>query len=235
MKKAFTTAELLISLIVIGVIAALVIPVFTKDYNTRIRAAAIKDTYATLMSAIQRACADKNVTYFSHTGYMGSKASLEEFLKKYLRGKIESAGSSKFNNKYSSISNPKPSGQGLTDGPKDSSYAYFTMQNGGMLAMTCRDGKLMHFKATSGYNVPTNEGEDTQRYCTFYIDTNGRFAPNIGGIDMFTFHIGSYSNNVAIQSSTLCKSSALGENCVYQLIRNDWNIDNLANESVLNF
>lgn len=221
MKKAFTTAELLISLMVIGVIAALVIPVFTKDYNTRIRTAAIKDSFATIMSAVQRSCADKNVSYFSQTGYMDSAESRSEFLKKYLRGKMENNETKKFASSYTSLS-------GLT-GSFSGEFTYFTMQSGAALAMNCRSAALRKFQ--NGVLVL----DSTQKVCTFYMDTNGKSGPNKGGIDMFTFHIGSNSNDVAILNTPVCKYNALGDNCLYQLIRNDWDIDNLANETSLKF
>ena len=206
MKKAFTTAELLISLIVIGAIATLVVPTIVKDYNTRIRSAAIKDTYTTIMSAIERACADKNVSVFAHTGYMYD---VQNFMETYFKGKKGNFNGFRHCAKVSlSAVSACDNWIGATN--YKNSYDY-KLQGGTFLKIQC-------------YNVVSNK----ERVCKFYIDTNGYGAPNVGSVDAFSFHIGSDSNNIInAEPDRVCKNDPSGENCIQELIKNDWQIDKL--------
>ena len=208
MKKAFTTAELLISLVIIGAIASLVVPTIVKDYNTRIRTAAIKDNYANIMAAIERACADENVTYFSKTGYMQNGNSIKEFMNKYIRGveKNSFAAGSVYRRFYNGNSY-SPSSVSC-----NANLYCYTMQSGAALKAEC--------------NPVSNKPR-----CTFYIDTNGKGEPNRGGVDMFSFIIGADSNDPIVINSTVCRNSALGTNCINQLLINDWDLEKLWTET----
>ena len=69
MRKALTIGELLVTMTIIGVIAALVLPGFLKDYHKRIYTTKLKKTYEILDNAINQACTDNNVSYFYQTPY----------------------------------------------------------------------------------------------------------------------------------------------------------------------
>ena len=59
MKKAFTLVEVLIVVTIIGILAAVVVPIF-KDHVTKAREAAIKDTLHTVREAIEIYAAQHN-------------------------------------------------------------------------------------------------------------------------------------------------------------------------------
>ena len=60
-KKAFTLAEVLITLGIIGVVAALTIPTLIQDSQSRATVTGLKKAYATLQNAFDRAV-DENGT-----------------------------------------------------------------------------------------------------------------------------------------------------------------------------
>ncbi|MBP3820871.1 type II secretion system protein [bacterium] len=100
MKKAFTTAELLIAMTIIGVVAALVMPGFMQDYSRKIYVTHIKKVYGLILSGVEQACADGGVSNFKMTKYSKS-GNEEEFLTKYLKIKDTS---NIFADSYKSIS-----------------------------------------------------------------------------------------------------------------------------------
>ena len=51
MRKAFTIAELLVALTIIGVIAAVTLPVLSNSYNDRMYNAALKKNFSVLSNA----------------------------------------------------------------------------------------------------------------------------------------------------------------------------------------
>ena len=58
MKKAFTLAEVLITLGIVGVVAAMTLPVIIQNYQKRVILNKIKRTYAVLNNTLERAKAD---------------------------------------------------------------------------------------------------------------------------------------------------------------------------------
>ena len=100
MKKAFTTAELLIAMTIIGVVAILVIPGFIQDYIRKVYTAHVKKIYGLVLASVEQACNDNNVSNFKLTKY--SKAGKEnDFLTTYLNVQNSTAG---FATTYKSIS-----------------------------------------------------------------------------------------------------------------------------------
>ena len=104
MRKAFTVAELLLTMTIIGIIAILVLPSFLKDYHKKIYTTRLKKTYEVLFSAMEQACIDNNVSYFYQTPYSKPNASDKqaEFMNKYFKEmeNASSSGTSLFADKY---------------------------------------------------------------------------------------------------------------------------------------
>ena len=149
-KKAFTTAELLIAMTIIGVIAALVVPPLMRDYSMKVHGAKIKEVYGTIMSAIERACADVNVSVLSHTKYVVS-GNESEFFKNYFKGKIDKNA---FATGYSSLS-----GQTYKFRPPSTSVV---LSNGAAVSFQCDNAghECAFFVDTNGSAEPNTGGVD---------------------------------------------------------------------------
>ena len=97
MKKAFTLAEVLITLGIIGIVAAMTIPTLISNYQKKQFITGLKVAYSTLTQGIQRAMADDGVSDFrqtelyktakwdNHRGENETKSMISVPLNKYLR------------------------------------------------------------------------------------------------------------------------------------------------------
>ena len=107
-KRAFTLAEVLITLGIIGVVAALTLPSLISNYQKKVTAAKLKQTYSILSNAIAKEQALTGIPFSSYyvseyrkdvcpTGYeftACSNALFEDYLKDNLSGnvKVNSSG-----------------------------------------------------------------------------------------------------------------------------------------------
>lgn len=194
MKKAFTTAELLISLVIVGTIAMLVVPTFVKDYNMRVYSTSIKNTYSDIMNAIARASAESNVTRFSETKY-SQPGKEKEFMETYLKGVSRNS----FASEYKSLCGNESTFTPIAD-------KTYTLQDGTALQMNCHSF-----------------------VCTIDIDTNGTAGPNIGGLDKFRLDLATKSKSIqqhfAIGVDGMCSKSSLGSQCIQELLKKDWDLE----------
>ncbi len=62
-KLGFTLAEILITLGIIGVVAAVTIPMLISNYQKRSTETQLKKAYSLLVNASRQAIADDNLTY----------------------------------------------------------------------------------------------------------------------------------------------------------------------------
>jgi len=199
MKKAFTTAELLISLVIIGTIAMLVVPTFIKDYNIRVYSTSIKNIYNDIMNAVARACADSNVTRFSETIYSKSGNEMN-FMKTYFKGQ---EGNS-FATKYKSLCGTE---KDFT--PEEDKT--FILPSGAALQMKCKNNFVctIHID-TNGRSGPNIGGLDK-----FRLDLATRSS--------------SIQQQLSIGGDGQCYGSAAGSQCIQELLRKDWDIERYTN------
>lgn len=197
MKKAFTTAELLLAMTIIGVIASLVIPPLLRDYNNKVYSASIKKIYTDIQNAVSQASLDENVDSFNRTKYWSNNYYKKgEFLEKYFKGQMNKY---RFASSYESIS-------GESAGFNVTNQRYILLKNGAMICYYGKDDKGV----------------------LFYVDTNGTNPPNKGGYDMFHIVLGedgTLKTSSNPEGDIACKTSAVGKNCLNELIENDWDID----------
>lgn len=88
--KAFTLAELLITLAIVGIVAALTIPTLITDYQKRVTAVKVRKSYAELSQALRLAQAeygDINTwkTLFSSDNAENSRAFAENYITPYMK------------------------------------------------------------------------------------------------------------------------------------------------------
>ena len=85
-SKAFTLAEVLIALVVIGIIAAITVPTIISNVEERERTARVKKVYATLSNAMTRVKADGGDMdfAFADNNISNMKSWYNTYLKKYL-------------------------------------------------------------------------------------------------------------------------------------------------------
>lgn len=178
-KPAFTLAEVLITLGIIGVVAAMTIPTLMSNYRKKQLETQIKANYSLIQQAIK--FADYDDVSYDMAIQDGSDASIQEwydsFLSKHL--KVEQFCS----NAKSGCWHKKGIVKDLLgNAPR------YEFDNG-------IGGNIVNFKLANGafFNVDGNTAEDMKSFgidstsdgLTFYFDANGDKKPNQFGKDIY--------------------------------------------------
>lgn len=239
-KKAFTLAEVLITLGIIGVVAALTMPVLVNKYRKIVIANQFKKSYSILQNVIVRAQKDHGTfgEWPCFSASWGGKLFLnvDEFMK-YISEAINVT--KKESDRYVAASAIKMCG---------SSTDYVTM-NGKVLKSSSgdpywkketsfylADGSCLYFISMDGNepiyeDLKNNKGNNPVMHV--YIDVNGAKAqPNKLGIDLFAFEIyyngkiANYKGYDPKNCSTLVSAATLGTGyaCAARLIHDNYTI-----------
>ena len=206
MRKALTIGELLVTMSIIGVIAALVLPSFMKDYHKKIYTSKLKKTYEILENAINQACTDNNVSYLAQTQYSKTgKANQQEFLNKYFK-KASANATFPFAATYKVINTGASGGSGI-----ESDSAYAKLASGEAIALSCS---------------PYTYNGTTKQECIISVDINSTDGPNIGGRDFFRFRIDTTNNKImSHNTSSDCGNDQYGHGCFTKILENNWTMD----------
>jgi len=200
MRKALTIGELLITMTIIGVIAALVLPGIIQDYHKKVYTSKLKKTIETIEGAVHQACLDNNVSYFYQTPYaqfvMGG-GNQQAFIDKYF-----------------------PISANVNANPFASSYRYISGGDAGKPS-ALNSG---YAKLTSGQAISFFCKSD--RRCIFRIDLNSTEGPNIVGRDLFSVRIDEKTNKLYDEeSSDKCGTKSQGEGCLNKLLEDNWTMN----------
>ena len=214
-KKAFTLAEVLIVLAIIGVVAALTMPMLMNNYQKTQQLVALKKAYSQISEAIDKMMVDENVEKFSETTLLnGSTADPKAFFKKYFRV-----------TKFCAVDDYASCFPTATSLDKSNSG------NPG-INKTCvivKDGtSICAYTYSDGAYAPW-----------FVVDTNGLSKPNIAGRDVFTFtaywdgslddlppeQIMSGESTARDNRKISCETTIYGAGCLSKIIDDGWKMD----------
>ncbi len=230
-KKAFTLAETLITLGIIGVVAAITLPNLISNYQKRVVETRLKETYSILQQAMKSAEADDIALdqYLGTSGMSNMKSWFNTYLApyvKYNRVCYDTAGCwhTKKNKALSGTSVPFD-----TPGIGIGSYDMVIVQliNGTNLVIDWyHPSQLLNI---FGIN-------STTKSITLYIDANGAAPPNIIGKDIYAVVMTANGLIAAGQDKTLedikknCSVNATGNIagmfCLAKVKNNGWSIPN---------
>ena len=244
-KRAFTLAEVLITLGIIGVVAALTLPTLIANYRNQVYATQLKKSVSMLEQGFKKVLADEGVDNLSDTslfssiegdeyGYLRDLSTDDgkkfvEGMKKYF--KIIEAGKGD-NHHYDDLTTVRN---------WDFGNCLITFADGSQIG-SCNFQKI----ASKSSNIATTfQG-------TFYIDVNGDKRPNVLGKDIFYFYLAGDGRLVPLYSKEfsdfhgmsglywrngsgcgepgkkIAKDSKVqGEGCAARIIENGWKIDYL--------
>lgn len=168
-KLGFTLSEALISLTIVGVVAALAVPIVLKDTINKARITNLKSTVAQLNDAIQIEIEKTGATSLSDTKLVKAPTSFFQnldYVKEVYAGEDE-VYEEDFN--YKSLSG---SNRGLP-----------SMES----VVKLKNGAIVGFMG-SQINLTEEEGDSPNEHY-MYIDANGLKGPNVFGIDMFALYL----------------------------------------------
>ena len=223
-------AEVLITLGIIGIVAAMTLPSLIGKWQKKVTVTRLKRTYTVLAQAVQRSIADYGDPlnwdlgdfYNSEYTQANVKDMLEKFTSTYMvpylakvkkieYGTLEDLG-------YKSVKIPN-----------DESNRYLNTKG---QVLVLNDGTVLQIRSATG-NSGTDEDRD-DRIVSIYIitDINGFKGPNVIGKDFFTFQIslttGEFgffyqsSQNTREKMLSSCKSSPW--TCGRLILMDGWEI-----------
>ena len=220
---AFTLAEVLITLGIIGVVAAITLPTLINQYEKKMTVVKLKKAYNTLANVAQRGYLDNgNVT---NTGSVTAD-NVKEFFDKYW---------------LPYLNNPKVSPDGKFPYGKGYAYAHrygshydeyiWTYYPLGRIFFTTSEG-ISYYVVCMYWDTDTN-GNQVAKFRTHQwvaVDLNGIKPPNTLGKDVFLFTI-SFTENVVRPNGYNASKSAInancqtsGASCAAKIINDGWKI-----------
>lgn len=177
--KAFTLAEILITLGIVGIVAATTLPVLHSKYEKHIIETGLKKTYSDLENLIKRSEAD-NGSYETWDYAGGSKQFIEKYFAPYIN--LSVCG----NGKLSCFAGTAPLSPfyiwKIPNGDLETGGAWrvadkYLLDDGRSIAIM-----IIHTPVNNGY----------WDYVTFVVDVNGKRGKSIMGQDVFTFTLFNY-------------------------------------------
>ena len=213
--RGFTLAEVLITLVIIGVIAAMTIPTLINKTNNQEYVSRLKKTYSTLAQATNKILAEEGSPNASIGGWAVDKDAFANMYKKYIGNVKECEVGQRC---FDSIS---------YDGLDGTKNFYGFMDDTIYKRLVLADGTFVNFYGpnTSCSWGQAADGPDAMGTTCGYIhiDVNGQKGPNIWGRDAFRFYLtekGLFPTGCEYNSSN-CKNSHSGQACTCVVIKDN--------------
>ena len=216
-KYAFTLAEVLITLGIIGIVAALTMPALIADYKKKEDAAKLKKAYTIINQAFKLSEVDNGPSEHWASAYdIGASAYYNQYWKPYFQGpslckKYQECG-------YTSHT-PWKTLRGDTSG----TVADMESASNSRVFFYTNDGIL--------YGIFTSSGDMTAANSIIYIDINGGKKPNVYGRDLFRFTrvpgkgiLPSGYSGTDEDINQNCSKTGSGEYCAAKIMRDGWEI-----------
>ena len=182
-KKAFTLAEILITLSILGVVAAITIPTIINKNSEKITVAKVKKIYATLNNAFLQSILDNGKISTWNLGEQASEDGSSEIANKlvpYLQTTyISTANNNKVFSKY-----------GYKTLNKNGSCIH--PYSAGSTKVILKDGASLNF-----FSFGQESCKGIYHQCgIIFVDINGPKGPNMLGNDTFSFWIVEKDNTI---------------------------------------
>ncbi len=219
MKKAFTLAEVLVTLGIIGVISALIIPAIVQNYRYKLYSTQFKKTVGQLVDAANSVMSEEETNDFYQTTAGVQKASPST---NFPKGK----GPIFFLDNYFRVAR-KNCNTGGESGCLAGSYHSLSGADAGSISANVYCNQLV-----SGATV-CMEHNNSNHITTVFFDTNGSEAPNTTGLDLFVVDYrsdGSLRDWSDDASKCNTKSASYGSpadyaiGCYTKVIANNWQV-----------
>ena len=224
MNKGFTLAEVLITLGVIGVVAALTLPTLIKEYQKTVLVNQLKHSVSTIEQGFKKMLADEGVDSLEDTSYyIKARTELKNGECAVDQYNTDAVCKEFFDNlkQYFNISDIKDAGEKYIVKNIDGSIADDAWYTSGT-KIFFNNGLLMWF-----YNINDSRSGISG---LMTIDVNGLKAPNTIGRDIFYFDLGSQGNLKIPDCSHMNDISDLDtinepQCSSYWIVTNGWKMD----------
>ncbi|MDR1168806.1 MAG: type II secretion system GspH family protein [Heliobacteriaceae bacterium] len=214
---AFTLAEVLITLGIIGVVAALTMPALISNAREHASVTAMKKAYSILSQATHSIVIDNPIENWNLAdGNTNSTKEFFEYYKPYLNITQDCGCAQYVTGCWS---------KDITKALGGVNYAYARANSIGVdsCAIRLSDGMNVTFTFWSSTNVGVSSSKAVP---AFYVDVNGDTKPNILGRDVFMFALTAESNSLypagTTNNSAGCTggtSNTAGINCAAKVLQ----------------
>ena len=219
MKRAFTLAEVLITLGIIGVVAAITIPTVVAKYQKAQTVTVLKESYSILLQAMRLSQEENGSIDSWNTALSG-----HDFFHKYLANYL------KWQNEYTSSQLKKEAPRYCLNGRlytgtlyTDNISSHFTLLNGSMITSQIDGAGMIIGIDVNGFSTPNKVGRDN---FMFYLTPPYGLVPMGGKGSPEYLSYGNQTRNDILQHQNLysCNKNACGYWCSSVIISDNWNI-----------
>lgn len=209
-KSAFTLSEVLLTLGVIGVVAAVTIPALMNNISNAQYKTAAKEIVSQIQQAAQQSINDNGGTLPNYSGHLILDIKPYFSVVEYCQG-ISGCNVSQGDPLYIHWT--------FLNGVDYAAIPYILAVDGNKDAMLIKDGAVISVGTFIGYTNFGGGGPYTGRNSVI-IDVNGAKSPNVFGKDVYVFYVlptgvlrayGSYTGD--FDPTTDCSSTGTGTSC----------------------
>lgn len=206
-QRAFTLAEVLITLCVIGVVAAITLPILLTKINDRIMINKLKKFYSTMAQAV------KLNEQENPDGYYTKEHLLDVFTIKTICTENDTSCAPQ---KYKKYNGSNATNWGINDDQKTTAN-YAILADGSIIRYTAHVGNKT---ITDSCNGVMGTSEALSSICSeVSVDLNGKTPPNTLGKDVFFFYITAHgvipfgNKDITYENSKFSKCRTTGYGC----------------------
>jgi prepilin-type N-terminal cleavage/methylation domain-containing protein len=172
-QAAFTLAEVLITLGIIGVVAAMTIPTLIQKYEKMVIVNQLKSTTSIMSQAVRKYMADEGITDLSQSALNNNPTELKRFFKDYLKIAQDCDG------KYHAVGKKTCFASNYTDIDKTASRGY-----------SSNAGCTVVVNLVNGVSVCADlDDGGADGFLALELDVNGKKGPNVFGKDAQSIYI----------------------------------------------
>ena len=223
-KKAFTLAEVLITLGIIGIVSTTVIPGIVYNYKKSVAVSKLKHTYAILQQAILRSVAD-NLGNAQVNFSDGDTQSMINWYNYYLKPNLKiqadcfdeagcwhTSGVTKMLNGNTALWDKGTKGIG-----------------GNIIVFKTIDNVMVNMDGAAASDIKNQFGVNvSEPSLVIHVDVNGDTPPNVIGRDVFVFifdnqfFVPAGKDKTNAQVAADCSETGRGYYCFSHIMRNNW-------------
>lgn len=221
--KGFTLAEIIITMGIVGVIAALTVPDLLSDYQNKAMAVKTRKSINEIESAIDQYTTAEGKTSFAQTKVLTGGQTLDAFVRENFKViktcdgtnacKRDCATGDEACAKEVETCKEQVAAAGCFAKEK-----YISINNLYSANFNCSETSYILADSTAICITITSASLDV------HIDVNGTEPPNIGGRDMFRFTVNSKAE-IKGGDAASCVNNPNGYGCIAKLQQNNWKMD----------
>lgn len=225
-KNAFTLAETLVTLAIIGMIASMLIPPLINSYQKTVNQVKLRKVYAILAQISQRAVAEYgDMSYIDF--YDGSSEKVQEWYLTYFKPNLKIAKECFDDSGCWSEDVTHLNGDAVSN-------ATARGIGGNIVTFKTIDGTLYNIDGNVPADLDTQFGIDSDiDGLVVYVDLNGEKKPNIIGKDIFVFvytdkgFVPAGNDRTKEFVAQNCSEDGSGVMCASNIARNNWKFDDV--------